>query len=174
MSFFGDTCQNNFDFSFRAEMILTECPPQLILSSCGHLGSGNTLAAGREASTAARRQLSALGGSHHLVEMEVPSTNCPSTSCCIMCLQPPCLSPCEPFMKIKCRSVGTLASSDEEFSCAPSTVLSQPFSVGHARWWGLQCKTAVWRPWVVQGPFIFTVHRFYWQWEFQHKDGKWG
>lgn len=46
-------------------MILTERPPQLILRSCGDLGSGNLFPEGRGASTAAWRQLLGSGGSHH-------------------------------------------------------------------------------------------------------------
>lgn len=46
-------------------MVLTECPPQLTLCSCGDWDSGNLFPEGRGASTAAWRQLVGLAGSQH-------------------------------------------------------------------------------------------------------------
>jgi len=99
-------------------MILTECPPQLILCSCGDLGSRNLFPEERGASTAACRQLVGSGGSHRCEDTgalhQLPQHMSPATL----------PVPQQTIYEQTHKSAAVLASLDWEASYAPDRAVA--------------------------------------------------
>lgn len=100
-------------------MILTQCL-QLILCSCGDMGSGNLFSEGSGASTAAWRQLLWLGGSHH--REDGGALNKLSQHFTLQHMPPATLpAPQQTIHETNYKAGGTLAGSAWEASYAPGS-----------------------------------------------------